>query len=85
MSSVITERIAAYDLLDEERAALSAVLHRIDDRKRDRRKPEVDVEQTIRQALLMAVTSRGTGIDNLEQMYMNVAQYLMAYRKEYRC
>ena len=85
MSSVITKRIAAYDLLDAELAALSAVLHRIDDRKRDRRKPEVDVEKTVEQALLMAAICRGSGIANLEQMYMRVVQHLTVYRKEYRC
>lgn len=84
MSSVITERIAAYDLLDEERAALSAVLHRIDDHKKDRRKPAVDVEDTIKKALLFAAISRGTGIANLEQMYTHVVQHLASYQKEHK-
>lgn len=85
MSSVITERIQTYDLLDEERAALSAVLHRIDDRKKDRRKPEVNVEETIKHSLLMAAICRGSGIANLDQMYTHVVQQLTTYRKEYRC
>lgn len=84
MSNIITERIAAYDLLDEERAALSAVLHRIDDRKRDRRKPEVNVEETTRQALLNAVICRGAGLSNLPQKLKNILSHIEIYRKEYR-
>lgn len=82
---MIEERIKSYDLLEEERSALSEVLHRIEDRARDRRKPVVDVEQTIKKALVNIAICRGTGIDNLDQMYANVIQALTAYRKEYRC
>ncbi|MFA5379624.1 MAG: hypothetical protein WC455_27950 [Dehalococcoidia bacterium] len=85
MSSVICERVATYNLSDEERAALSAVLHRIDDRKKDRRKPEVNVEETIRHALLMAAICRGSGTAHLDHMYTHVVQQLTTYRKEYRC
>lgn len=85
MSSIIDERIAQYDLLDEERCALTEVLYRLEDKRKDRRKPEVNVEETIRKALLNAAICRGSGIANLDQMYTDVVQHLVDYRKEYRC
>ena len=85
MSSAIDERISQYDLLDEERCALTEVLYRLEDRRKDRRKPEVNVDETVRKALLNAAICRGSGTDNIEKMYANVVQHLAAYRKEYRC
>lgn len=82
---LIQEHIAIYDLTTEEQCALNEVLYRLADRRRDRRKPEVNIEETMRKALLNSAICRGSGIEKLEQMYAHIMQYLTDHRKEYRC
>lgn len=84
MSSVITERIQAYDLLTEERVALSAVLHRIEDERKKTRKPKLDTVALLHNALRNAIICRGIGMDNFNERLANIAEHLASYRNTYK-